>query len=176
MNIFIQLIGFVAWILIATSYYTKNRKNFIILQLISYILYSIHLYILGGFTGALANICGIITMFLILIKEKSKKPCYFILAIILALYILTLLVTYDGAQSFLPIFACLIPLLSNWQKNYYIIKIGGIIGGAFWFVYGILYGSYAAIITNIIFITITTISIIKQRKDDNNDRLQKTHR
>ena len=173
MNILIQLIAVIAWFIIMASYYTKSKIKFILLQIISYILYAFHFYFLGGITGSLLNILSIIILFLLLYKENKKTNCYFIILITITLYLFGLFITYDGIISLLAVFACLIPILINWQNNFYIIKIGGIIGAILWLIYGLFYNSISIICMNIIFILITIYSIYKQRKEEKYDRLQK---
>ena len=160
----IQLLAIIAWIFISISYYLKRKLHFIIMQLFAYTLYALHYYFLGGFTGALSNMCGIIVLFLILYKELKKEKCYYILGIIILLYLIALYVTYDGIPSTLPVLACVIPLLSNWQNNFYFIKTGAIIGTIFWIIYALVYGSYASIITDTVFISTTLYSVFLQRK------------
>lgn len=175
-NTLIQSIAIVAWLIITASYYFKNKLHFVILQIISYVLYSIHLYLLGGITGALANIFSIFILLLIMYKEKTKKPCYFIIGIIFVLFGIDLFISYDGIASIISVLACVLPILTNWQNNFYIIKMGGIIGAILWLIYAIFYGSYSIIIMNIIFIIITLYSIYKQRKDEKNDKLQRKNK
>lgn len=113
---FIQLIGFFAWVLLTVSYWQKKKINLIILQLITYILYAAHFLFLDGLSGALCNIAGIIVLFLLLIKEKSTKECYWLLLVIVLLYVPIGLYSYSGLYTVLPIVACVVPLISNWQK------------------------------------------------------------
>lgn len=165
-NISIQMIAVLAWLSFSISYYVNKKQYFIILQLLAYFLYSLHYNFLGGFTGALSNICGVIVLFLLLYKEFKKSKCYFILIIIILMYIGSLLITYDGLPSLIPMFACIVPLISNWQDNFYVIKIGAILGTVLWILYAIIYGSYATIITDVIFIITTSYSIYLQRKKE----------
>ena len=171
-SILIQAIAIIAWFIITASYYFKKKLYFIIFQLVAYVLYSIHLYILGGITGALSNIFSILILFLILYKEKKQKPCYYIIGIIFLLFSIVLLTTYDGVASIISVLACIIPILTNWQNNFYVIRLGGIAGAILWLIYAIFYGSYSIIFMNTIFVIITLYSIYRQRKEEKNDGLQ----
>ena len=51
-------------------------------------------------------------------------------------------------------------MVLNYNKNMIIVKVGGILGAALWFVYGIYVLSYATILTEGIFIISTIVSMI----------------
>lgn len=162
MNIFIQLIGFLAWIIITLSYWQKKKKILVIMQIIAQTLYAIHFYMLDGMSGALSNIVGIIGLLLIYIKKENMK-CYYLIPIILIMYIITAIYTYDGLFSLLPVIACLIQLLSIYISSMKITKIGGIISAVCWLIYGICVLSYASIITEVILIISTFISLKRKK-------------
>lgn len=166
MSFLIQLLGIIAWIILTISYWQKKKLHLITLQLIAYIMYAVHFLFLDGLSGALCNIAGIIVLFLLLLKEKTKKQCLWMILVILLLYIPIGIYSYDGIYSLFPIIASVVPLMSNWQKNISLIKIGGIIGSLCWLTYGIFVSSYATLITEIIFIISTIISIFFNRKDN----------
>lgn len=160
----VQMIGFIAWVLLTVSYWQKRKINLVFFQIIAYILYAIHFAFLDGFTGALCNIVGIIFLILILIKEKFNKRFYWAFFLIILLYFCVGISCYDGFYTILPVVACVIPLISNWQKNTIVIKVGGIIGSLCWIVYGLNVASYSTLITEIIFIISTTIALFSDDK------------
>lgn len=168
MNFIVQTIGIMAWILLTISYWQKKKLNLILLQISSYILYAIHFAFLNASSGMLCNIAGIVVLFLLLIKEKSNKKCYWLLPLILLLYIPIGKYFYEKWYSILPIAASIIPLLCNWQTNSIIIKIGGLIGAFVWLVYGFYINSQSTIITNIIFIIVTIVSLIVNKEKNKN--------
>ena len=163
-SILIQLIGIVAFILITVSYWFKKKLWFIIFQLCAYILYALHYFLLGGLAGTWCNLIGVIILFLLLYKEKSKNKCYFLIPIILLLFVPGIIFFYDGLISLVPVVATLIPMIANWNKNMLIVKIGGIIGAISWLIYGISVLSYATILTNVIFVSSTLVSILYKRE------------
>lgn len=164
MNFFVQILGIISWVLLTVSYWQKKKLNLIVLQLIGYILYAIHFFLLDGLSGALCNIAGIIVLFLLLIKEKTNKKCYWVILLILLLYIPIGIYSYSGLYSILPILASIIPLISTWAKNIIIIKFGGIIGSLCWLIYALFVNSYSTIITEIIFIISTGVAIVFNNK------------
>lgn len=164
MNFFIQILGVIAWGLLTVSYWQKKKLNLIVLQLIAYILYAVHFLFLDGLSGSLCNIAGIIVLFLLLIKEKINNKCYWMIILILLLYIPIGIYSYSGLYTILPILASITPLMSNWQKNIVVIKIGGIIGSLCWLIYALFVNSYSTLITEIIFIISTVVALFINNK------------
>ena len=164
MNFLIQAIGIIAWIILIISYWQKKKLNLILLQLSSYILYAIHFAFLNALSGTSCNIAGIVVLFLLLFKEKSNKKCYWLLPLIVLLYIPIGIYSYERWHSILPITASVIPLITNWQTNTNIIKIGGLIAAFIWLIYGFYVNSVSTIITNIIFIIVTIASLFAKYK------------
>lgn len=66
--------------------------------------------------------------------------------------------------TILSILASIIPLMSNWQKNIVVIKIGGIVGSLCWLIYALFVSSYSTIITEIVFIISTVVALFINNK------------
>ena len=47
----IQLLGIVAWLLIVLSYYRENTNKILVFQIISTVLWCLHYYFLGAYSG-----------------------------------------------------------------------------------------------------------------------------
>ena len=160
-NLLIQFIGIFAWVILILSYWQKKKISLLIMQIIANILYAIHFYLLDGLAGTLCNLAGVIILILLYIKEKRNKQMYILIPIIISLFIPIVIYSYNGLYSLLPVAASIIPLTSNWVNNMKVIKIGGIVGSICWLIYGIYTGSYASMITEVIFIISTILSIKK---------------
>lgn len=167
-NIFVQIIGFIAFGIITVSYWAKKKILFVILQLIALSLYATHFLLLGGLSGTWCNIVGFITTLILFFREKNKSESKAFVPIILLLFICGSIYFYDGILSIIPVFATLIPMVLNYNKKMFVVKIGGIAGALFWLVYGIYVLSYSTMLTEGIFVMATIGSMIF-RKDDKNE-------
>ena len=58
--VFIQILGFVAWLLLVYSYYRENTNKILIFQILSTILFCVHYYLLGAYSGLLICIYEVI--------------------------------------------------------------------------------------------------------------------
>ena len=73
MNMFlIQFIGAIGYGLLGYSYFKKEKKQILYIQIISYIFFTIHYYLLNGITGAVCNFIGLFALLSIYLCDKYK--------------------------------------------------------------------------------------------------------
>lgn len=129
----------------------KNREKIIYIQTIQFLIFIISNLILGGFTGAIANIIGV-TRNILSYKEKLTKAI--ILLIIIISIILTLMFNNLGFIGLFPLVNTIIYTLFINEKNPFKFKILLLISFILWFIYDINIKSYASAIFDLVsFIT-----------------------
>lgn len=145
-SLIIQLIGVIAYIILEFSYFKKNKKDILFIQIFSTIAFAIHYYLLGGMTATVCNLISLLIIIIIYFFEKhdGKNKKVLILSTI-PLLILISLFTYENIFSIFPIIASTIVLISFIISNENTIRISGIISALCWMVYAIIYKSYAGI-------------------------------
>lgn len=164
-DLLIQMIGGIGYFLLALSFYKKEKKEILIMQVISYIFFTIHYYLLNAITGTMCNILGLISLVIIYYlsgKNKNKKT---IVLIMIPILLIISLLTYQNIFSIFPIIAVIISLLSFINDNENIIRFIGIISAIGWLIYAIVYHSYVAIIFEIFIIISTVIAYIKNKNN-----------
>ena len=166
--ILIQLIGAIGYGTIAYSYYKQNKKDILFIQIISYIFFTVHYYLLGGLTGAICNILGLFGFILIYLFDKYKFKSKKILTVcLIPLLIIISLATYENWFSFFPIFASVISIIAFLTNNENEIRRIGIVSAICWFIYALVYKSYIAIVFEIFLIISTIIAFAKNSKNWN---------
>ena len=164
-DLLIQMIGGIGYFLLALSFYKKEKKEILMMQVISYIFFTIHYYLLNAITGTMCNILGLISLVIIYylsVKNKNKKT---IVLIMIPILLIISLLTYQNIFSIFPIIAIIISLLSFINDNENIIRFIGIISAIGWLIYAIVYHSYVAIIFEISIIISTVIAYIKNKNN-----------
>ena len=162
----IQGIGAIGYTALALSYYRKKKIDILFMQIIAYIFFSIHYYLLDAITGTMCNLLGLIAITFIYLVEKKKdlkRRNNFILGIIPILVLIALL-TYENMYSILPIFASVLSLISFLTDEENTIRGIGIISAISWLIYAIIYKSYVAIVFEIITVIATLVAFIKYKK------------
>lgn len=165
MFILIQIIGGIGYFLLSVSYYRKNKKDILFIQILSYIMFVIHYYLLGGITGSICNLLGLIGFLVIYFFEKNHKNKLPLLIspVVLAILIISLL-TFKNIYSIFPIFASISVLISFLEKDVHIIRLIGVFSAICWLVYAIYCDSYVAIVFEVLLLLSTFVSVIENNR------------
>ena len=161
----VQLIGAIGYAIFSVSYFKKQKKDILFLQIISYIMFTTHFYLLSGVTGALCNLCGLLSLLTIYLNDKYKIQKKSVLETLLVLMILVVnIITFQNIYSIFPIIASIIAVLSFITDSEELIRKVGFIATLCWLVYAIAYKSYVSIIFQTITLASVTIAYIKNKK------------
>ncbi len=152
--LFVQAIDIIAWLLIVLSYYRKDTNRILVLQVISTILYCLHYFLLGAYSGLF--ICAFEVVRDYLYYKTDKDDIIFIISAILYLFgsILSIKILVD----LLPIIASLVDGFTLTKKKK-IVVIGAITSYTLWVIYDIFVMSYSGAITDGI-VVLSNISIL----------------
>jgi len=169
-DLIIQVIGVIAYAILAFSYFKKEKKEIIFIQIFSTIAFAIHYYLLSGITG---TICNLITLGIVIIiyffeKKEGKKKNILVFSTI-PLLILISLFTYENIYSIFPIIASTVILISFVLSNENTIRISGIISALCWLIYAAMYKSYAGVFFEGFSMITTFIACLKNKNINSNE-------
>ena len=168
MNIVIQIIGVIGYSLLAMSYFYKNKKDILFMQIVAYIFFVVHYYMLSGITGAYCNLIGLIAFVLIyLIDNRDIKYKRYIKLGIVPVVVILSLFTFSDIFSIFPIVAVGAVMLSFSFDNEHFIRFVGGLAALCWLIYAIYCGSWAAIVFEVITLIMIACSIVKNLKTNN---------
>lgn len=159
--IFIQIIGFLAWILLGLSYYRKDTDHILVFQVISTILFCLHYYLLDAYSGLLICVYEVIRDYS---YYKTDKDNYIFLGSALV-YGISAYVTFSSLLDLFPYLASLMDGFFLTKKRR-IVVFGAMITYIMWFIYDMYAMSYSGAITDAI-IVISNLYILIFRKDSN---------
>lgn len=167
-SLFPQILGLLAVATFLLSYQQKKRKNIIIWNVISRILYILQYLLLGAFSGAVLDVLGTLSSVLAEKKQISfiKKHLVAILVSVNALIIISGLCIAYINKSFLDIFPIIGVLLHTsafWISNEKIIRRVSLLGSPFWFIYNFLSKAYGSAVGDILTMVSIIIAMIKYR-------------
>lgn len=161
----IQLIGAIAYGLLCFSYFKKEKKQMLFVQIISYIFFGLHYFLLSGITGAICNFIGFLALLVIYLFEKyhlkNKLYVSFLFVIIL---IIANVITFQNIYSIFPLIASVIATLSFLIDDENIIRKIGAVSAMCWLIYAIVYKSYISIIFEIVTLIDVIIALFKNKK------------
>lgn len=158
-----QIFTIITYILLAITYFAKDRKMVLIISFLSLIANGIAYIFLNAWTGLAMCIVALVRNIIFLVdekkngkREKINKTDIIILIVLYIILVISSIFTYDGFLSLLSVFATALYTFSVWQKKTNIYKVLGIPIGVLW----ILYNIYIMSIFGIILETILLISSI----------------
>lgn len=145
--ILIQFISVIAWIFLLLSFYRKDTNKILIFQIMATLLYCIHYYFLGAYSGLL--MCAFEAIFDYGYYKTDKDKYLYIISV--PVRILCGLFSYRSIIDVLPIVASLIDgyMLTKPKK---IVVSWAVISYTLWIIYNVLVGSYSGAITDAILV------------------------
>ena len=178
-NVPAQIVMLVAFIVMTSSFWCKDRKKILGFQVISSILFVLQYVLLGAKTGAILNGISVGRAFLFKYKPKKDRnePCNLgekilnsikdnaILYGFVTTYLVASIIMWEGPKGIFALMATLVYTFAMWADKPQNIRIGSNIAGFFWFSYNIVVGGYIGCVTETIMFISNTIAIIKNRKN-----------
>ncbi len=148
-----QVFTILMYVLLAITYYVKNRKTVLIISFLSLIANAIAYILLNAYTGLAMCIVALVRNIYFLIDEKKNgkqdeitKKDIFVLAILYIISIIFAVFTYEGFLSLLSVFATMLYTYSVWQKKTSVYKLCGIPVGILWVAYNLYVKSVFGVI------------------------------
>ena len=142
----LQLIGVAGTLLFFLSYQCRSNRNLFRVQLLSYLFYTAHLLLLGALTGGVSYMINTLRSFCLGSRWKfahSQGMC----AIICAMQLAALALTWSGWVSILPVAANIAATLGGYTHNPRKIRIAGMfVNSPLWIVYDLCVGSWAGLL------------------------------
>ena len=157
-------IGFIAFIISLIAFHKKEKEKIFQNTLISNILNLIHYFVLNADSGVATKIIAILRDLSIVKQEKycflkSKK----MLNIFVLVYIILMVITYEGFISVFSLLAAMIYTVFCWNGDVKTIRYIGIFTNVLWLIYNIFVKSYAGAMANFISIVSTFIAILNNK-------------
>ena len=164
-NLFVQSIAIIALVIFALSFHAKTKKNIIIINTISLIMFMIHFYLLQAWTGVMLTTLNCIIAICLIFRDKNKyiDNKIFLLS---SLFILTLVTffTWEGYYSVFALLGVCLVIVAKWQQKKIHLRFIFILASLSWIIYDYFVGSSGGIISVIIIIISLFISIIRDRR------------
>lgn len=167
-----QIFTIITYILLAITYYAKDRKTVLTISFLSLIANGLAYAFLNAYTGLAMCVMALIRNIIFLIDEKKNgkqdnitKKDIIILIVLYVIAIISAVFTYDGPLSLLSVIATMLYTYSVWQKKTNIYKFLGIPIGILWILYNIYVKSiFGIILESILLICSITGYILEVRK------------
>lgn len=160
-QLLVQGVGLAGTAVFFASYQCRKNRTLFQVQFLSYLLYTIHLILLGAVTGGISYLVNMLRSLCLGSKNhflRSKTMCILICLLQLAV----LAFTWSGWISILPVAANIASTIGGYTHNAKKIRIAGMfINSPLWILYDILVGSWAGILDEAISELSMIISVVR---------------
>jgi len=150
-TVVVQGLGLIAAALMIASFQCKRSHQLFFLQICSYVVFIIHMLLLGGITGAMTQTVSLVRNIVLYKADNSAWARHKAwLPVFLLAYVVVMLVTWQGVFSILPCIAMLAITIGSWSGNGRNIRLTVLlVNSPAWIIYDIYTGSVAGIIQEI---------------------------
>ena len=160
-----QIIGLLAVATFLLSYQQKKRKNIILWNVTSRVLYILQYLVLGAYEGAVLDILGTVSSVAAQKKDKEiiRKNLKLVIVLIDFIIVAAGLALYENIFSLFPIAGVLLHTSAFWLNDEKIIRRVSFIGSPFWLEYNLSSLAYGSAIGNLL--TLVSIGVAIYRYD-----------
>ena len=157
------IVGIFAVCLYLLGYLQKKRKNIIILNLSSRLLYIVQYILLGAFEGALLDVCGSASSVLAQNKDRGiikKHLIPFFIGVNLAIVAIGLSM-YVDVFSLFPLIGVIFHTSAFWINDEKWIRRVSLLGCPFWLIYNFASEAYGSCIGDVLSMVSIGIAMIR---------------
>ena len=157
----IQAVGLVGTALFFLSFQCKSNRSLFRVQFLSYLFYTAHLLLLGAVTGAVSYLVNTLRS-ACLGSGRAFLRSRWMCGILCLLQLGTLLFTWSGWLSLLPVVANIAATLGGYTHNPRTVRLTAmLVNSPLWIVYDALVGSWAGILDELITEVSALLSILR---------------
>ena len=166
----VQIIGFIALIIVIISFQQKTRKGILLLQCFSTALFTLHFALLGpvGYTGSALNfISGVRSVVYYNKDKKWAKSILWPIGFLIIFTAVTFIIAYknrgDVAWYFnlFPLFGAYVYTIATYINSPKVIRRTLWLSSVAWIIYNINAGSVGGVITEIFALLSNAVAIIR---------------
>ena len=165
MKLAAQIIGVFAVITFLLSYQQKKRKNIILLNSTSRVLYIIQYLMLGALEGAVLDVLGTFSSVAAQNKHKSfiSRHLKFVVISINLIILAVGLMLYENIFSLFPVIGVILHTSAFWISEEKTIRLVSFLGSPFWLVYNLVSCAYGSAVGDVL--TMVSIGVAIYRYD-----------
>ena len=156
-----QIAGVLGIVFSLLSFQMKERKKYMLCQIIAIVLFIIQLLLLGAITGGVLDIISLIRTVIFMFNNKkwASSPVW-LFAFILAMIAVGVF-TWQDLWSILPIIGSILSTVAQWMRKTKHIRAISLAVGPCWLIYNLVHGAYSGALNEVFAMTSIIIGIIR---------------
>lgn len=163
-----KIAGYVAIVASILIYQQKTRKGLLINKAVTDVLWIVHYFLLGGYTGAAVTCVALVREVIFFFGGRNRKNSIWVLIVFLCISALCTVLTWNGIFSIFAMLGAMLSIVSFWIGEPKVSRILAFPISGCMLTYGVSNGSVAVLINEVLVIVSSVIGIWKY------DRRKKT--
>ncbi len=158
-----HVLGVLAVATFLSSFQFRTRRNILIVNLLSRLLYILQYIFLGAFEGAVLDFCGFVLSFFARYKETPFARKHF-KSIMVAANLLLIgigVALYENIFSIFAIFGIVFEIMALWLTKEKNIRILSLFAAPFWLVYNLTNRAYGSVFGNVFVMISIGIAMVR---------------
>lgn len=157
-----QAIGLLASAVVVGSFAHKRDNHLKIWVAVGNIIFALHFFMLGAYTGMLINIINVFrATFSIKFHKSNKMMCFFMIS-----YLIAGVTIFTSYIDLFPVFSSLLGTYSMFKLSGIKMRLMSLLASSSWLVYATVYQSIGGMITEVSNIILNSSTIFRLRRDN----------
>ena len=156
-----QIIGVIALVFSAVSFQQNTHKKIMLCQMIAGLLFAIHFFMIGAFTGGITNSIAVVRSIIFYNRDRKWASGSVWPFLFCAAFVLSGILTWQGPLSLLPILAMVVNTFTFAATNPTVVRTTILFSSPLWLAYNCISLSFPGIINESFVIVSTIVGIIR---------------
>ena len=160
-----RIVGYIAIVASMLIYQQKTRKNLLICKAVTDMLWIIHYFLLGAYTGAVVTCVALVREVVFFRSDWRDKNSKYILVIFLCVSALCTALTWGGIFSIFAMLCSMLSIVSFWIGEPKVSRVMAFPISGCMLIYGVANGSMAVLINEVLVMVSSVIGILKHDRN-----------
>lgn len=156
-----EIAGYIAIVASVLIYQQKTRKNLLISKAVTDVLWIIHYFLMGGYTGAAVTCVALVREVVFFRSDWRNKNSKLILVVSLCISAVCTALTWDGVFSIFAMLCSMLSIVSFWIGEPKVSRIMAFPISGCMLIYGVANGSVAVLINEVLVMISSVIGILQ---------------
>ena len=156
-----KIVGYIAIVASVLIYQQKTRKNLLISKAVTDVLWIIHYFLMGGYTGAAVTCVALVREVVFFRSDWRNKNSKLILVVSLCISAVCTALTWDGVFSIFAMLCSMLSIVSFWIGEPKVSRIMAFPISGCMLIYGVANGSVAVLINEVLVMISSVIGILQ---------------
>ena len=156
-----EIAGYIAIVASVLIYHQKTRKNLLISKAVTDVLWIIHYFLMGGYTGAAVTCVALVREVVFFRSDWRNKNSKLILVVSLCISAVCTALTWDGVFSIFAMLCSMLSIVSFWIGEPKVSRIMAFPISGCMLIYGVANGSVAVLINEVLVMISSVIGILQ---------------